>query len=223
MDARKLINKLNWSDGWHTTFVYETDARPFLPKGTVLITTSLFDNTKHKGNPDPDQWVVAGSRTVDEMSHIWIGMTFFDNEADFQELVTERNRVKPTTTVAARRQDAVMNVRRGWPDWSPAILAAGSLPAAAQHPTEGMEFMFDNLRPSGQPVIPIFDGWYPKPMGPTTCASATSASTPNRSWRYRSAPPTSSSRRVQRRAADARSCRCQGHRICTAATSARSS
>jgi hypothetical protein len=100
----ELINKLNWSEGWHTTFVYEKDARPLLPKGTVLILTSFFDNTKREGNPDPDQWVVAGSRTVDEMAHIWIGITYFENAADFQELVAERNRVK-TTTVAAGRQD----------------------------------------------------------------------------------------------------------------------
>ena len=45
------------------------------------------------------------------------------------------------------------------------MLGLGSVPAAAQHPVDGMEFMFDNLRPSGQPVIPIFDGWYPKPDG----------------------------------------------------------
>lgn len=49
-----------------------------------------------------------------------------------------------------------------------AILVAAGLvtsPAAAQHPVDRMEFMFDNLRPSGQPVIPIFDGWYPKSDG----------------------------------------------------------
>lgn len=45
------------------------------------------------------------------------------------------------------------------------VLGFGRAPAAAQHPIDGMEFMFDNLRPSGQPVIPIFDGWYPKPDG----------------------------------------------------------
>jgi hypothetical protein len=28
-----------------------------------------------------------------------------------------------------------------------------------------MELMFSNLRPSGQPVIPIFDGWFQKPDG----------------------------------------------------------
>ena len=47
-----------------------------------------------------------------------------------------------------------------------ALLAAGSTtPLQAQHPVEGLEWMLYNLRPSGQPVIPIFDGWYPKPDG----------------------------------------------------------
>ena len=100
----ELINKLNWSEGWHTTFVYETDKRPLLPKGTVMMVSSYFDNTKREGNPDPDQWVVAGSRTVDEMAHIWIGITYFDKESDFDELVAARKRTQPTTTVAREQQ-----------------------------------------------------------------------------------------------------------------------
>jgi hypothetical protein len=90
---RELINKLNWHHAWHTTFIYEDDVRPLLPKGTVLIFTSVFDNTAaNPTNPDPSQWVVAGSRAVDEMSHVWVGITYFDNEADFQQLVQERAR-----------------------------------------------------------------------------------------------------------------------------------
>ncbi len=69
----------------------------------MLIVTSFFDNTKREGNPDSHQWVVAGSRTVDEMAHIWIGITYFDSESDFQELVADRNRVKATTTAVARQ------------------------------------------------------------------------------------------------------------------------
>ncbi len=102
----EVINKLNWDHGWHTTFVYKEDARPLLPKGTVLITTSLFDNTPHKGNPDSDQWVVAGSRTVDEMSHIWIGMTYFDNEEDFNQLVREREARRITSAPKANTTSA---------------------------------------------------------------------------------------------------------------------
>jgi hypothetical protein len=38
-------------------------------------------------------------------------------------------------------------------------------PLQAQHPVEGTEWMISNLRPSGQPVIPIFDGYYVKADG----------------------------------------------------------
>jgi hypothetical protein len=34
-------------------------------------------------------------------------------------------------------------------------------PAAAQHPVENIDLMIRNLRESGQPVIPIFEGWFP--------------------------------------------------------------
>jgi hypothetical protein len=92
----EVINKLDWDHGWHTTFIYEDHVAPLLPKGTVLILTSTFDNTEgsYGGyNPDPDQWVVAGSRTVDEMAHMWIGITYFEDEEDFERLVAERERL----------------------------------------------------------------------------------------------------------------------------------
>ena len=99
----EIINKLNWAHAWHTTFVYEDHVAPLLPKGTVLITTSIFDNTEaNPYNPDANQWVVAGSRTVDEMSHMWIGITYFDNEEDFQQLVREREQqTKPIASTGA--------------------------------------------------------------------------------------------------------------------------
>lgn len=46
-----------------------------------------------------------------------------------------------------------------------ALFSATWTPLVAQHPTEATEFMFNNLRPTGQPVIPVFDGWYPKTDG----------------------------------------------------------
>ena len=87
----EIINKLNWAHAWHTAFLYEDHVMPLLPKGTVLIVTNHFDNTAdNPNNPDPNQWVVRGDRTVDEMSHSRIGMTYFDNEEDFERLVRER-------------------------------------------------------------------------------------------------------------------------------------
>ena len=89
----ELINKVDWAHRWHVSFLYDDDAMPLLPKGTTVLVTAVFDNTAaNPGNPDPDQWVTWGPRTVDEMSHFRYGVTWFDNEEDFDRLVAERER-----------------------------------------------------------------------------------------------------------------------------------
>ena len=47
------------------------------------------------------------------------------------------------------------------------LLLAGSVPLEAQDVIKGAARteMLRNLRPSGQPVVPIFEGWYSKPDG----------------------------------------------------------
>jgi len=46
------------------------------------------------------------------------------------------------------------------------LLAEGTTPLEAQAiPSAAGTEMVRNLRPSGQPVIPLFDGWYPNPDG----------------------------------------------------------
>ena len=87
---REVLSKLDWQHRWHTTFLFEDHVQPLLPKGTLVVLTSFFDNTAdNPGNPDPDQLVVFGRRSVDEMSHIWIGRTFFE-QVEFDRLVAER-------------------------------------------------------------------------------------------------------------------------------------
>ena len=89
----EVLFKLDWQHRWHTAFLPEDDVMPLLPKGTVVIATSYFDNTAdNPDNPDPDQLVVFGKRSVDEMSHIWIGRTFF-SEDEFERLVAEREQL----------------------------------------------------------------------------------------------------------------------------------
>ena len=99
----EILNKLDWDHGWHLAFVYKEEVMPLLPKGTVLIMTSIWDNTSaNRYNHDPDQWVFAGSRTIDEMSHIWIGITYFEGHEDyFEELLEERERVLSQQQIAA--------------------------------------------------------------------------------------------------------------------------
>ena len=90
---REVINKIDWHHLWHTTHIYEEWAQPLLPKGTVIIATAVLDNTAdNPSNPDPDQWVVYGRRSVSEMAHTRFGMTYIPDE-DFAEMVAERERV----------------------------------------------------------------------------------------------------------------------------------
>ena len=57
---------------WMTNYIYDDDAAPAFPKGTIIHVTAYNDNTKaNKSNPDPDQWVGYGDRTVDEMAQAW--------------------------------------------------------------------------------------------------------------------------------------------------------
>jgi hypothetical protein len=91
-DGRKellnAVNNFQWN--WHVNYVYADDAAPLLPKGTVLVFTAWHDNTSaNPNNPDPNQWVGWGDRTVDEMAHVWIDVTYL-NQADFDKLVAAR-------------------------------------------------------------------------------------------------------------------------------------
>jgi hypothetical protein len=70
---------------WMTNYIYADDAAPVFPKGTTIHVTSWHDNTtKNKNNPDPDQWVGYGDRTVDEMCHAWMNVTYITDD-DYKE------------------------------------------------------------------------------------------------------------------------------------------
>ncbi len=45
------------------------------------------------------------------------------------------------------------------------VLAVSPLEGQNRLPTASGDWMLRNLRPSGQPVIPLFDGWYHNPDG----------------------------------------------------------
>jgi hypothetical protein len=79
-----------WSATWHHNHIYEPDVAPLLPTGAVLVLKQWYDNTaQNPNNPDPDQFVMGGSRTADEMTHAWLAVTHLDEEG-YQELLAER-------------------------------------------------------------------------------------------------------------------------------------
>jgi len=86
----EVLSKLNWDHKWAITYLYEDHVMPLLPKGTVLIITAWYDNTANNpNNTDPSKWVVYGRRTIDEMAHMWIGITYLDDE-QFTYLTEQR-------------------------------------------------------------------------------------------------------------------------------------
>ena len=79
-----------WSATWHHSHIYNEDVAPLLPTGAVLVLKQWYDNTaENPNNPDPDMWVMGGSRTGDEMTHAWLAVTHLDDEG-FEQLVAER-------------------------------------------------------------------------------------------------------------------------------------
>ena len=71
----------NFNFNWMTNYIFADDAAPVFPKGTTIHVTAWYDNTRaNANNPDPDQWVGFGDRTVDEMGHAWMNVTYLSDE-----------------------------------------------------------------------------------------------------------------------------------------------
>lgn len=91
-EVLSAVNNFQWK--WHVNYIYADDAAPLLPKGTMLVFTAWHDNTANNpNNPDPRQWVGWGDRTVDEMAHAWVDVTYLE-QAEFDQLVAERKSKK---------------------------------------------------------------------------------------------------------------------------------
>ncbi len=87
-EVLSAVNNFQWN--WHVNYIYADDVAPLVPKGTMLVFTAWHDNTAaNPNNPDPNQWVGWGDRTVDEMAHNWIDITYLEQD-EFDKLVADR-------------------------------------------------------------------------------------------------------------------------------------
>jgi len=83
--TRMLSYVNNFNFNWMNNYIYADDAAPVLPKGAIIHVTAWHDNTRNNpNNPDPDQWVGYGDRTVDEMAHAWVNVTYI-SQADYDD------------------------------------------------------------------------------------------------------------------------------------------
>lgn len=75
---------------WHLVYLYADDDQPLLPAGTVLHLTSWYDNSPtNKFNPDADNTITYGQRTIDEMGGAWISYYNLTDE-EYKQQVAER-------------------------------------------------------------------------------------------------------------------------------------
>lgn len=97
------VRDFQWK--WHNNYIYTEDSAPLLPKGTVLNFTVWHDNrASNPANPDPDQYVTWGDRTVDEMGHAWVGVTYLEDD-DFERLVAERQEKRDVVADQAESEE----------------------------------------------------------------------------------------------------------------------
>ena len=103
--GRQIISYVgNFNFNWMTNYVYDDDAAPVFPKGTIIHVSAYYDNTKaNKNNPDPDQWVGYGDRTVDEMAHAWMNVVYL-NDDEYKALLEERKAKASKNTEQQQQQ-----------------------------------------------------------------------------------------------------------------------
>ena len=96
------VNNFNFN--WMNNYIYADDAAPVLPKGTMVRITAWHDNTAaNVNNPDPNQWVGYGDRTVDEMAHAWVNVTYISEEDYKAEVAKRKASAKAASAVAEQK------------------------------------------------------------------------------------------------------------------------
>lgn len=70
---------------WMTNYIYADDAAPVLPRGTIIQITSWLDNTKGNPNdPNPNEWIGYGERSIDAMAFAHVNLTYLSDQ-DYQD------------------------------------------------------------------------------------------------------------------------------------------
>jgi hypothetical protein len=86
----EMLNCARFFFNWHLNYVYDDDAAPLLPAGTVLHSIMWHDNSVNaRFNPDPDAQITWGQRTVDEMGSAWLSYYYMSDD-DFKRETAER-------------------------------------------------------------------------------------------------------------------------------------
>jgi hypothetical protein len=84
------LNCVGYDHNWVKQYVYEDDAAPLLPKGTIVHLIGFLDTTPANKNPaDPRNWAGGGRRSIANM-FIDLGYSVALSEEQFQEEMEKR-------------------------------------------------------------------------------------------------------------------------------------
>ena len=90
VETLSCVNRYQFA--WHLVYLYEEDDQPLLPAGTILHISSWYDNSPgNKFNPDPDNLITYGQRTVDEMGGAWISYYYLSDD-EYKQQVDARKK-----------------------------------------------------------------------------------------------------------------------------------
>jgi hypothetical protein len=117
---------------WMINYIYADASAPVVPKGTVLRVTAWYDNTRaNKYNPDPNQWVGYGDRTIEEMGEAFVNITNISDQEYADWLA--KHKMEAQTARIASPDNAQFKFKQ--------------VPVERPHD-------------SGQTVTPAFEGWW---------------------------------------------------------------
>jgi hypothetical protein len=96
VETLSCVNKYQFA--WHLVYLYDEDDQPLLPAGTILHMISWYDNSNgNKFNPDPDNLITYGQRTIDEMGGAWVSYYSLSDE-EYNQQVAERKAKKTSSS-----------------------------------------------------------------------------------------------------------------------------
>ena len=185
------LNCVGYDHNWVKQYIYEDDAAPLLPKGTILHLIGFLDTTPaNKNLADPRNWAGGGRRSVSNM-FIDLGYSVALTEEQFQaEMAKRRAKMKsrndydigcplcwaPPVVQPPAARDATAAGRRTSSDPASAFASVASARAARcrcscvalvrRRGCAGAQTRFTYS--SGQPLEPAYEGWMPNADGSFT-------------------------------------------------------
>jgi mono/diheme cytochrome c family protein len=101
---REMLNCSRYNHNWVKAYVYDDDAAPLLPAGTIVHVIAWFDNTR--ANPrvvDPRNWKGFGQRSIDDM-FLFLSKFLPLTEEEFKAEVAAREAKQRVTTTGQNNQ-----------------------------------------------------------------------------------------------------------------------